>query len=264
DRHRRVVVSSRCRKALAICRTPWFLAASGTMGIVSRCVVVTTDASTKGWGAVCEGRGVNGLWSVTEAASHINVLELQTGVLALQHFLPRLSGQHVLVRTDNTATLAYINRQGGVRSPSLHHWATRLLLWAARHVLSLRAVNIPGHLHYGADLLSRGDPRAADWCLHPQVIGQIWVRFFKAQVDLFANRPPNAGAQDGVAPPSGVVASQSLAPERCRLIASGLSDAVVATIQSARALATRALYTLKWRSFEQWCAALGVILEFLQ
>src|SRR4029434_7283357 len=147
-----------------------------------------TDASTTGWGAVCEGRGVNGLWSVTEAASHINVLELRTVVLALQHFLPRLSGQHVLVRTDNTATLAYINCQGGVHSPSLHHWATRLLLWAARHVLSLRAVHIPGHINCGADLSSRGDPRAADWCLHPQVIGQIWVHFFKAQVDLFANR----------------------------------------------------------------------------
>src|SRR4029434_8665184 len=48
DRHRRVVVSSRCRKALAIWRTPWFLAASGIMGIVSRRVVVTTDASTTG------------------------------------------------------------------------------------------------------------------------------------------------------------------------------------------------------------------------
>ena len=60
-----------------------------------------------GWGAVCEGRGVNGLWSVTEAASHINVLELRTVVLALRHFLPRLSGQHVLMRTDNTAALAY-------------------------------------------------------------------------------------------------------------------------------------------------------------
>src|SRR4029434_11177421 len=63
------------------------------------------------------------------------------------------------------------------------------------------------------------------------------------------------------------------AQERCRLIASGLSDAVVATIQSAQAVSTRALYTLKWRSFERWCAArqhdpincaLGVILEFLQ
>src|SRR4029434_4121666 len=43
----------------------------------------------------------------------------------------------------------------------------------------LRAVHIPGHLNYGADLLSRGDPRAADWCLLPQVIEQIWVRFFQ-------------------------------------------------------------------------------------
>src|SRR4029434_5380078 len=68
-----------------------------------------------------------------------------------------------------------------------------------------------------------------------------------------AERPPNAGAQDSVAPPSGVVASQSLAPQR--LIASGLSDAVVATIQSPRAVSTRALYTLKWRSFERWCGA---------
>ena len=55
--------------------------------------------------------------------------------------------------SEDTAALAYINRQGGVRSQSLHHWANRLLL-----------------------------------CLHPQVIEQIWMRFFRAQVDLFANR----------------------------------------------------------------------------
>ena len=75
-------------------------------------------------------------------------------------------------------------------------------------------------------------------------------------------RPPIAGARNGLASPARTVASQGLA--------SGLSDAVVATIQSARAVS---LYTLKWRSFERWCAArqhdpnncaLGVILEFLQ
>ena len=161
-------------------------------------------------------------------------------VLALQHFLPRLSGQHVLVRTDNTVTW------GGVRSQSLHHWATRLLLWAARHVLSLRAVHIPGHLNYGADLLSRGDPRAADWCLHPQVIEQIWIfqgaggpvrkqaeYLLPALVLARGRRSPTRHRRAG--PP----------PERCRLIASGLSDAVVATIQSARAVSRRALYTLK-------------------
>src|SRR4029434_6876273 len=146
----------------------------------------------QGWGAVCEGRGVNGLWSVREAVSHINVLELRTVVLALRHFLPRLSGQHVLVRTDNTATLAYINRQGGVCSQSLHHWANRLLLWAAIHVFSLRAVHIPGHFNYGADLLSRGDPRAADWCLHPQVIQQIWTRSGRRWTCLRTGRIPAA------------------------------------------------------------------------
>src|SRR4029434_2335499 len=41
DRYHRITVSSRCRKALAIWRAPWFLAASGTMGIVTRRVVVT-------------------------------------------------------------------------------------------------------------------------------------------------------------------------------------------------------------------------------
>src|SRR4029434_7528336 len=79
--------------------------------------------------------------------------------------------------------------------------------------------------------------------------------------------------RDSLASPSGAVASQGLAPERSRLLASGLSDAVVATIPSARAVSTQALYALKWRSFERWCAAcqhdpvncaLGVILEFLQ
>ena len=73
-------------------------------------------------------------------------------------------------------------------SPSLYRWANRLLLWAAVHIRSLRAVHIPGHLNYGADLLSRRDPQAADWCLHPQVVDQIWLRFYRAQVDLFANR----------------------------------------------------------------------------
>src|SRR4029434_8959801 len=89
DRHHRVVVSSRCRKALAIWRTPWFLATSGTMG-----------------------------------------------------------------------------------SPAPVGSEARPFL---------RAVHIPGHLNYGADLLSRGDPRAADWCLHPQVIDQIWGRVLQAQ-----------------------------------------------------------------------------------
>ena len=88
-----------------------------------------------------------------------------------------------------------------------------------------------------------------------------------------SERPPITGTRHNLVSPVRAVAAQSLAPERNRLLASGLSDSVVATIQSARAVSTRSLYTLEWRRFEQWCVArerdpincaLSVILEFLQ
>ena len=50
-----------------------------------------------------------------------------------------------------------------------------------------------------------------------------------------SERPPITGARDSLASPTRTVVSHGLAPERSRLLASGLSDAVVATIQSARA-----------------------------
>src|SRR4029434_3720695 len=51
--HHRVTVDSRCRKSLAIWRTPQFFSAAAPMGIVTRRIVVTTDASTMSWRAVC-------------------------------------------------------------------------------------------------------------------------------------------------------------------------------------------------------------------
>ena len=50
---------------------------------------------------------------------HINVLELLTVWKVIQHFAPLLQNQHVLIRTDNKATAAHINQQGGVRSAQL-------------------------------------------------------------------------------------------------------------------------------------------------
>jgi len=48
-------------------------------------------------------------------------------VLVLQHFKPQ--GKHVLVRSDNSTKVAYINRQGGVRSPALLTTEENLWLW---------------------------------------------------------------------------------------------------------------------------------------
>ncbi|XP_076137379.1 uncharacterized protein LOC143119644 [Alosa pseudoharengus] len=107
--------------------------------------------------------------------------------LALRHFLPILRGHHVLVRTDYTTVVAYVNKQGGLRSRHMHTLAHRLILWSSTQLLSLKATHVPGVLNLGADLLSRGNPRYGDWKLHSDVVAQIWLRTSRAKVDLFAS-----------------------------------------------------------------------------
>lgn len=124
------------------------------MGPVTRCQLVSSDASPLGRGVVHEGRGVNSRWSGPWASWHISVLELQA--VALRHFLPLLQGSHLIVRTDSTAAAAYVNRQGGLGSPPLCNLATKLWLWAQPRFLSLRVVHVPGLLNMAVDIMSRG------------------------------------------------------------------------------------------------------------
>ncbi|XP_053296886.1 uncharacterized protein LOC128456655 [Pleuronectes platessa] len=189
-RHRRrsVTACASCALALLPWQRPSMLTAGVRMGAISARKVVTTDASLSGWGGLFEGRSANGMWSTDLKHAHINYLELMAVFLTLKHFLPFLRGHHVLVRTDNTTTVAYINRQGGLRSLQLHTLARRLILWGEEHLLSVRATHVPGIQNVGADLLSRGNPLYAEWKLHPAVVAQIWSHFGRATVDLFASR----------------------------------------------------------------------------
>ncbi|XP_041864797.1 uncharacterized protein LOC121654646 [Melanotaenia boesemani] len=186
--HCRVLISLACVQALRPWKRTAFLTTGVPMGTVLTRKVVTTDASMSGWGATHEGRTVNGLWSSQMQSVHINCLELLAVSLALRHFLPLLRGQHVLVRTDNTTVVAYINRQGGLRSRHLHTLAHRLVIWSSSRLLSLRATHVPGILNRGADLLSRGHPRYKDWKLHSEVVTLIWDKYGRAEIDLFASR----------------------------------------------------------------------------
>ncbi len=182
----RVQVTPACRQTF----TPWsdlsFLRAGVPLEQVSRHAVVYTDASAKGWGATFNGHAVSGVWTGPQLHWHINCLELLAVHLALNRLKRRLRGEHVLVRTDNTATVAYINRQGGLRSRRMSQLARHLLLWSRKHLRSLRAIHIPGLLNRTADELSRA-ALPGEWRLHPQTVQRIWQRFGLAQVDLFAS-----------------------------------------------------------------------------
>lgn len=188
DRNRRLSVTASCWKSIQWwCRTLRNMTGV-SLGMVHHRVTLTTDASLTGWGGVLEQQGVHGVWSPPWATAHINVLELKAANLALQHFLPILRGKHVLLRTDNTTVVAQVNRQGGLRSLTLHQVARELLIWAHGNLASLRAMYLPGTENQAADMLSRGGAPASEWMIHPAVIRAVWAHYGAPVADLFASQ----------------------------------------------------------------------------
>ncbi len=182
----RVQITPACRKTFRPWSDPSFLRAGVPLEQVSRHTVAFTDASTTGWGATYNGHAVSGVWTGPQLHWHINCLELLAVRLALSRLRGRLQRKDVLVRTDNTATVAYINRQGGLRSRRMSQLARHLLLWSQKHLRSLHAIHIPGVFNRAADELSRA-ALPGEWRLHPQAVQLIWGQFGAAQVDLFAS-----------------------------------------------------------------------------
>ena len=150
---------------------------------------IFTDASKEGWGAHLNERTARGTWSIPESRLHVNHLELKTVFLAIKEFQHLCSNNIVLVATDNTTVVAYINKEGGMKSGSLCALLWRILSWCTRKPVTLKAHHIPGWLNVIADKLSRlGQTIQTEWSLHPKVFQAICSRWYQPQVDLFATR----------------------------------------------------------------------------
>lgn len=108
-------------------------------------------------GAICLGVVVNGHWSVSWDKLHISVLWPLTVLLAVQHVSPMLSGQHALIRLDNTSLVCLHQQTRRDQSfRPLSQVANCLLSEMERKsILSLRAVHVPGHYQcrYGSALM---------------------------------------------------------------------------------------------------------------
>ena len=116
---------------------------------------IFTDASKEGWGAHLNEHTARGTWSLPESKLHINHLELKAVFLALKEFQNLRCNKTVLIATDNTTVVAYINKEGGMKSGSLCALLWRILSWCTRKRVTLRTHHIHGWLNVIADKLSR-------------------------------------------------------------------------------------------------------------
>uniref|UniRef100_A0AAV2K2P3 ribonuclease H n=1 Tax=Knipowitschia caucasica TaxID=637954 RepID=A0AAV2K2P3_KNICA len=227
-------------------------------GVTLACAVshveVFTDASLEGWGGVLGQSSVGGCWS--DSARHINLLEMEAVHRVLLHFAPQLQGRHVMVRSDNTTVVSFLNRQGGTRSPALHRMATVTLLWAALHLLSLRARHVPGARNVGADRMSRGGPLQDEWGLAPRP---------PLGVDALAHYPWPGGLLYAFPPVRLLpVLLRRIEQERRSVILVAPDNPHarwfpflrgMASIQGARAPSTVRAYATRWRLFSGWCGS---------
>ena len=116
--------------------------------------------------------------SLPESKLHINHLELKAVFLVLKEFQDLCSNNIVLVATDNTTGVAYINKEGGMKSGPLCALLWRILTWCTRRQVTLKARHIPGQLNVIADkLFSLGQTSQTEWSLHSEVFQAICSRW---------------------------------------------------------------------------------------
>lgn len=151
-----------------------------------------TDSSLIGFGSTLNDMQFSGTWSPEEATLHINYLEMLCVHLSLQHFLKFLTGKSVMVASDNTTVVAWINKLSGTRSMDLHKLTFTMLSYCFQHNITLRARHIPGRLNILADGLSReGKVIQTEWSLNTSVFRGVCLTWQVPNIDLFATRHNN-------------------------------------------------------------------------
>ena len=107
--------------------------------------------------------------------------------ITVQHFLSHLKGKCVLIRSDNTSVVQYINRQGGTKSPNLCYLTWELWQLAIQNNIVLKSAHIMGKKNVLADQLSRVKVQPTEWSLDKSVVRQIFQVWGAPLIDLFAS-----------------------------------------------------------------------------
>ena len=129
-----------------------------------------------------------GFWSLEEQGNHINFLELKAVLLGLKSLCSAFSEKHILVQSDNTTAVGYINAMGGIKSIPCNEMAIVISDWCLNHNIRLSATHIPGSKNIQADKESRVLKESTEWSVSLEVFNVIQERWGKFDNDLFASR----------------------------------------------------------------------------
>ena len=132
-----------------------------------------------------------GRWSDLEKDDHINVLEMRAILLGLQSFFSLEKEVDILVKSDNTTAIAYLNKLGGSKSSECELVTKEIWKFCERRNIWVWASHIPGVENETADYMSRHFTDNTEWSLNPNIFDIICEKWGIPDVDLFASRLNN-------------------------------------------------------------------------
>ena len=151
---------------------------------------VFTDSSKTGWGGwSSDGAETHGFWSLSEQELHINILELDTVFFIFQSFYKNYSNCSILIRSDNTTVISYINKQGGSCSARMCTIALNLWSFCISRNIMINALYISSIKNKKADALSRMRCNDHSYFLPQSIFNDIQASLpFFLTNDYFASR----------------------------------------------------------------------------
>ena len=158
------------------------------LNLFSPDIIITTDSSSDGWGAfTSEDEEGSGFWSEAESEIHNNILETRAVLFSFQSLFKNLNNKSILIRSDNSNTVSYINNQGG-RSQIINDIIFELYDFCISRNFRIEAAFLAGKKNVRADALSR-QPGEHSLSLKPNYFNLICRHFnIYPSIDLFASR----------------------------------------------------------------------------
>ncbi|KAJ8914836.1 hypothetical protein NQ315_014849 [Exocentrus adspersus] len=134
------------------------------------------------------GERAHGFWSKQEVKNHINYLELLSIFNGLKCFANLTRDCSILLKSDNTTAISYINRMGGVRHKSLANLSREIWQWCEARKIWIFASYIESELNVEADTESRSRYIETEYNLNDTAFEEIVKKFGVPQIDLFASK----------------------------------------------------------------------------
>ena len=147
-----------------------------------------SDSSDFGWGAYFQNMYAQGRFLPEESHLHINSKEVLAAYYGIKSFLPYFQHNHLLLRSDNTTTVANVRDMGTLISPIRDLYCRRIWQEMYQKDIWLSVNFIPGCDNWHSDLASRVFNDRTERALPAPVFLKLAERFGCPTVDLFASR----------------------------------------------------------------------------